>query len=209
MASDISQYYMRLRKELIILYKALKNRSFSVFVPESAFMTAETLKNFESYPPRGGIEGLIEPTQRGCTIEMMAGIFKLDQDFNQLSFEDPLYAGPMIYGLVQDYIKKWIEIKRNSFGIKTIDIEELIDLERVARYVYPICVHADNIESIKRSNIITDPSATLFELLFSQLGNKSYQDSQSSFISYIDIYGEETGVDFKAENKYNIPMLNR
>lgn len=186
--------YTFLRKELVRLHSVLTEYTFSVVLPLSSFLTLKELDRAKDSPPITGFETLELPVERPYTIEMILRAVDIMGDELSLGFRHPRKDIPLIYDSIQDWIRYWIEIKRNWGYLRSPDIGELELIERLAKYIFKAHSHYHHEKINKTLHVASREEMTLVDVLRGRMMFGDDLDAGISFISYVDEYKSDTGV---------------
>lgn len=192
--------YRFLQTELIRLHKVLTEYTFSVILPLSSFLTLRQLDKVKDNPPITGFESLEIPVERPYTIEHILKAVDIMGDELQIGFRYPRKDIPVIYTSIQDWIRYWIEIKRDWGYLRTPDIGELELIERLAKHIFSYYAHYyyENVNKILHVN--SNEELTLLDVLKGRMMFGDAMDNGISFISYVDEYKSDTGIRGKSNS---------
>ena len=186
---DGFDHYRKTRKDLVTLYKVIKERYFSVVAPRSVFFTTEQLERMVRNPPPGGMERFSNPVDTLKNIEDIMHAYEIGGDDFTMNFKRPSVDVPIIYETIQEYIRLWIDVKINAYGYKTPSINELRALENVSRSLFGVYKYYHHRDRLKRYDGVSESSE--FALVNAVMGGFMLgEPDELSFISYIDNYYE-------------------
>lgn len=190
---DVNRF-KHVRERLVVLYKMITEYTYSVVAPPSSFFTLKELKKIKQSPPVRGMDVLAKPIERQMTIVKMATALAINGDDCALAFSKPSQDLIEIYEGIQEYIMLWLEVKRNLGWLQTASLEELAELEAVAKYIFsPYTEYKarEQVDAFGRSSTgeftLTDALKGIW--IYGASGSEDY-----SFISHISMYKEEMGL---------------
>ncbi|AEV89557.1 hypothetical protein OBP_120 [Pseudomonas phage OBP] len=203
-----TERYIHLRKELVRLYKVLTEQTYTVIIPLSSFLTLKQLEYAKERPPIAGFESLEIPVERPFTIARLLTAVDVMGDELEIGFRFPRKDIPEVYTNIQDWIRYWIEIKRDAGYLRTPSIDELALMERLAKYVFSAYAHYHHEKINKTLNVNTQSEMTLLDILKGKMMFGSDIDEPISFISYVDEWRSSTGYSAQMEESrsYNASM---
>lgn len=193
--------YTYLRKELIRLYTVLTEQTFTVVIPLSSFLTLKQLENARDNPPISGFESLEIPVERPFTIARLLTAVDVMGDELEIGFRYPRKDIPEIYTSIQDWIRYWIEIKREAGYLRTPDLSELALIERLAKYVFSAYSHYHHEKINNTLHVNTQSEMTLLDILKGKMMFGTDIDEPISFISYVDEWRSTTGYSAEMEER--------
>lgn len=185
--------YTHIRNELIRLYKMFTEEHFVVILPMSSFMTLTQLEHLKDNPPITGFETLELPVERPYSIARILKAFDIMGDSIQIGFRYPSKDIPRIYDAVQDWIRYWIEIKREAGYMRTPDIGELELIERLARYIFTAYSHYHYSKIYDTLNVRASGELTLLDVVRGRMMYGTDLDEPLSYISYLDEWKSTSG----------------
>ena len=129
--------YMIIRERLVELFGILNTRTFPVHVSRASQMSLKTLQRIENNPPINGTEWLYDIQERPLTIVAMVNANNIMGDHSDIRFSRPQVSIPAIYKLIQEYVGNWVELMIDYSWIQHPPLEELDQLEGLAKYIFP------------------------------------------------------------------------
>lgn len=185
--------YTFLRNELRRLYTILTEQTFVVAIPMSSFMTLRQLDKAKDNPPLTGFETLEIPVERPFTVQRLLQAVDIMGDELSLGFRHPRQDIPFLYNSIQDWIRYWIEIKRDVGYLRTPELSELELIERLGKYVFSAYAHYHYEKINKTLGVSSTAEMTLLDVLKGRMMYGTDLDEQLSYISHIDEYRAATG----------------
>lgn len=201
-----TERYVHIRKELVRLYKVLTEHTYVVVIPLSSFLTLRQLEHAKEKPPITGFESLEIPVERPFTIARLLDAVDVMGDELSIGFRFPRKDIPEIYTTIQDWIRYWIEIKREASYFRTPDIGELALIERLAKYVFGAYAHYHHEKINNTLNVNAHDDMTLLDILRGKMMFGSDIDEPISFISYVDEWRSTSGYSAQMEERSSYSM---
>lgn len=196
-----TERYNHIRKELVRLYKVLTEQTYVVIIPLSSFLTLKQLEHARDNPPISGFESLEVPVERPFTIARLLSAVDIMGDELSIGFRTPRKDIPEIYVAIQDWIRYWIEIKREAGYLRTPDLKELAIMERLAKYVFSAYAHYYHEKINNTLHVNTHSEMTLLDILKGKMMFGADIDEPISFISYIDEWRSTSGYSAELEER--------
>lgn len=188
-----TERYMHVRSELIRLYEIITQRTYTVVIPATHFLSLKQLEYLEDNPPLTGFESLDIPMERPFTIARILDAFKIMGESVRVDFRYARRDIPEIYETIQEYIRLWCEIKTDISYLQTPPLEELEMLERLSRYIFTAYSHYYYEKVNKTFDVSTTEELTLLDVFKGKMMFGDSMDEGLSFISYVDRYRSHSG----------------
>lgn len=185
--------YTFLRNELRRLYVVLTEQTFVVSIPLSSFMTLKQLDKAKDNPPLTGFETLEIPVERPFTVQRILQAVEIMGEDLRIGFRHPRQDIPNLYNSIQDWIRYWIEIKRDAGYLRTPAIPELELIEKFAKHLFGAYAHYHYEKINKTLNVGHAGEMTLLDALKGRMMFGTDMDEQLSFISHLDEYKSSIG----------------
>lgn len=189
-------HYHFIRDSLIDYHTILTKRQFRVRCPIGVFMTLEQLELIEQYPPVGGYAHLHQVTERSTTVERLINALLVvgDNENFTVGFQIPHRDIPIVYEAIQETIRLWCYIKLWYLGFETPELDELRDMEKLARYLFSAYKYYKDLNTRRERRQQPAHAVTEYALVnvMMQQFTQGRQDApeEISFISHIDLYEE-------------------
>lgn len=187
-------HYHHIRDSLIDYHTILTKRQFRIRCPIGIFMTLEQLEFLEANPPVGGYLHLHHVTERSTTIERLINALLIvggNENFT-VGFQVPHRDIPVVYEAIQESIRLWCYIKLWYLGFETPDIDELRDMEMLAKFLFPAYKYYKDLNQRRESRVNPGFALTEYAMvndILRQLTQNSHTEYREiSFISHIDLY---------------------
>lgn len=177
--------YKEIRKSLIAQHDIIVNRNYRVSFPRQYLMSLDQLENREIVRMTSVIDpdSHTRPSPMTVTLERVIDILKRLPDSRILAFKHSRDALE-IYETIQGYLNNWIEIILEAPEFSYPTIQELYDLESVAKWAFPVYQHEKRMMSFRENR---DFSKQQFaHPLLSLIGVLKSDDDVPSFISFLD-----------------------
>lgn len=188
--------YIAVRERLIELFPLITEYTYDVVASPSIFLSLKRLKEISEADDRLiGTEIIGNVVERQINIPKMAQAISLNGEYTEMAFRYPSRAIPQIYEGIQEYIKLWIEVKTDYGWLPTPSLEELGELEAVAKFIFTAYKEYYFAKIAKQSGYKADATGTMQSALMSiwMFGKDALQED-ISFISYIALYKESQGL---------------
>lgn len=189
-------HYHHIRDSLIDYHTLLTKRQFRIRCPLGVFMTLEQLELIEQHPPVGGFMHLHQVTERSTTVERLINALLVvgDNENFTVGFQFPHRDIPLIYDALQESIRLWCYIKLWYLGIETPELDELRDMEKLARYLFGAYKYYTVMKRKQEKRQISQYAQSEFALVNLMMGRLTQgsekPEQDISFISHIDLYEE-------------------
>lgn len=190
---DINRF-KHVRDRLVALYKMMTEYTYDVVAPHGSFLTLRDLKRAKTAPTILGVDFLAKPMDQQITIVKMATAIGINGDDCGLGFRYPSRDIVEIYEGIQEYIMLWLEVKRNFNWLHTASLEELSELEAVAKYIFSPYTEYKAREQAEAFGYNGTGEYTLADALRGVWIYGSSGTEEISFVSHIALYKEEMGL---------------
>lgn len=195
-------HYHHIRESLIHYHTILTKRHFRVRCPIGIFLTLEQLELIEENPPVGGYLHLHQVAERSTTIQHLINALLIvgsHENFT-VGFQIPHRDIPIVYEAIQETIRLWCYIKLWYLGFDTPDIDELRDMEKMARFLFPAYKYYKDLNRRRENQQQLQKGLTEFAFVnefMQHISQKSKGEyGEISFISHVDLYEERTNGDY-------------
>lgn len=186
--------YNVVRARLIELHQVITEYTFEVVAPPSTFLQLKELKNIDKTASLMGTERIGIAVQRPMTITKMTIALGLNGVDAPMSFRYPSKDIPVIFESIQEYIQLWLEIKVDWGWFESARLEELEELEAVAKFVFTPYKEYHAARVAKEFGHHSTQDMTLVNTMRSIWMFGSQAAEEISFVSYIALYKEAQGL---------------
>lgn len=201
--------YTRVRERLIELYEIIVGRIYEVWIAPASLMSIEQIRNRETITLGDSSTYDDEYTdyqKRRLTIKMICDKLDTINSHRDIGFIDANNSVVEIYESVQEYIRLWLEIRRDIEHFQTATIDELRRLEGIAYLVFPIYKQVKSFSNKLKLKEMTETSKSEGAYGLAGLGSIMMVESMGgpklleeiSFVSHIDDY--ENASDLSSAN---------
>lgn len=191
-----------IRERLVELYPLITEYTFEIVAPASTFLELKQLQGLDKTEYRPGTERVGIPVVRPLTITQLTKALTLNGNDAELYFRWPSRDIIRIYEGIQEYIKLWLEIKVDWGWFESARLEELEELEAVAKFVFTPYKEYHAAKVAKEFGYQSTGDMSLVNSMRSlwMFGNTVTEDI--SFVSHIAMYKEGQGLTQQTQSSY-------
>lgn len=191
-----------IRARLVELYKVITEYTFEIVAPPSTFMQLKAMKNIDRAQFLIGTERMGLAVRRDMTITKMTTAISLNGDETQMAFRFPSRDIPRVYESIQEYIQLWLEVKTDWGWFETARLEELEELEAVAKFIFTPYKEYHAAKIAKEFGYKNTEDISLVNTMRSLWMFGSTPQEELSFVSYVSLYKEAQGLTKHHQSSY-------